>query len=256
MNNDYLKVPAALGLILVLAFCASAPKEKAVDNDASPDYQFKKATVAMNYGLPEQAVQYAQKTLALEPNHYKALNLLGLAYVRLENFSAAVEAMERCAQVKPDFPDVHLNLGVAYEKLNRSDDAVAAYKRAFELSGSSEAAANLAKLLFNREELEEALLYINKAAEKDQTVGVYNMMGVILNKMERYTEAIQAFDRAIQISPKDIVTRMNLGIALVNARNFERARKVFEYVLPFVEDQVLKDRINRYLEMIKNRRPR
>jgi Flp pilus assembly protein TadD len=73
--------------------------------------------------------------------------------------------------------------------------------------------------------------------------------------MERFSEAIEAFDRAIQISPKDIVTRMNLGIALVNSGNYDRARKVFEYILPYVQDQVLKDRINQYLELIKNRHP-
>lgn len=242
------------GLILGLAFCASAPKEKRVANEDNPEYQFKKATVAMNYDLPEQAVQYAERVLELDPSHYQALNLLGLAHVKLENFPAAADALERCAELNPEYPDAHLNLGAIYERLNRYDEAVNSYRLAFEFGGSAEAAAGLAKILFNQGELKEALDYVNKAAEVNQSVAVFNLMGVILNKMERYSEAIEAFDRAILISPKDIVTRMNLGIALVNSGNYDRALKVFEYILPFVQDQVLKDRINQYLEMIKNRR--
>jgi tetratricopeptide (TPR) repeat protein len=253
MRNNSLKTLSVLGLVLGLACCASVAKEKVVDNESDAEYLFKKATVAMNYGLPKQAVQYAEKTLELDPNHHKAQNLLGLAYIQLENLPAAAAALERCAEINPDFPDAHLNLGAIYEKLNRTDEAVGSYRRAFELGDSVEAAVNLARLLFNEEKPEEALVYINKAAEKDQTVAVFNLKGVILNKMERYSEAIEAFDRAIRISPKDIVTRMNLGIALVNTGNYDRARQVFEYILPYVQDQVLKDRINRYLELIKNR---
>lgn len=244
-----------LGLLLCLtaAACSSAPDSKSVDSESDPEYQFKKASVAMSYGLPEQAVGYAKKALDLDPDHYRALNLLGLAYIKMEDYNSAVSAFEKCAEIKPDFADVYFNLGTMYEKLNRLEEAASSYKKAFELGGPVEAGLNLAKILYNQEKLEESLGYVEKVAEKNESVSVFNLKGVILNKMERYPEAVQAFDRAIQISPKDIVTRMNLGIALVNNRDFERARKVFEYILPFVEDQVLKDRINQYLELIKNR---
>ena len=234
-----------------LAFCSSAPKEKAIDDESNPEYQFKKANVALNYGLPEQAVQYIERTLELDPEHYQALNLLGIVYLKLEDIPAAVSAFERCVEIKPDFADGHYNLATVYEKLNRIDDAVSAYRRSLDVGDPKDARISLSKLLFNQGKLEEALDIIEKSEE--ESVSVFNLKGVILNKMERYDEAIRAFDRAIQISPKDIVTRMNLGIALVNSGNYERARKVFEYILPYVEDKVLKDRITQYLDLIKKR---
>jgi tetratricopeptide (TPR) repeat protein len=253
MYKNILKILPVFGLVIGLACCAATTKEKSVDNETNPEYQLKKATVAMNYGLPDQAVQYAKKALEQDPDNAKALNILGLAYLKLEDFPAAAGVLEKCISINPEFTDAHLNLGSIYERMNQVDKAVDAFRRAYELGGAENTAISLAQLLFNQQKLEEALKYINKASEKTQTVVVFNLMGVILNKMERYSEAIKAFDRAIKISPKDIVTRMNLGIALVNVGKYDRARKVFEYVLPFVQDQVLKDRINQYLEMIKNR---
>lgn len=253
MRVGSVKILMGLLLCLTAAACSSAPKNKSVDNESNPEYQLKKASVAMSYGLPEQAAGYAKRALEMDPSHYRALNLLGLAYTKMEDYNSAVSAFEKCAEIKPDFADVYFNLGSIYEKLNRLEEAASSYKKAFELNGPVEAGLNLAKILYNQEKLEESLTYIEKVAEKNETVSVLNLKGVILNKMERYGEAVQAFDRAILKSPKDIVTRMNLGIALVNNSDFERARKVFEYILPYVEDQVLKDRINQYLELIKNR---
>jgi hypothetical protein len=45
---------------------------------------------------------------------------------------------------------------------------------------------------------------------------------------------------------------INLGIAHINIKELVKAREIFEKVLPKVQDEALKARINEYLKLIKD----
>ena len=86
-----------------------------------------------------------RKALSLNPDHVEARTLLG--WIELEvkrDYAAAVADYSRVAELKPDWPEAHNNLGVAWKKRGEMEKAVASFNRALELRGEySEAWSNL-----------------------------------------------------------------------------------------------------------------
>jgi len=235
-----------------LAFCATAQKKPKVDNEKDPQYQYEKAVIAMKYGLPEQAIDYVNLALSLDPRHYQSLNLLGLIHLQAKDYRPAADAFEKCLEVKPDFIDAINRLGSTYCELGEKDKAEQAYQKSLALDGNAFASFNLAKLRLEENKLQDALDYIDKSILKvDSQAGTYNLKGVILNQMERYPEAITSFQTALAITPNDVSVNVNLGIALMNARQYDKSLEVLEKALPNIKDQVLRNKVNEYIKALK-----
>jgi tetratricopeptide (TPR) repeat protein len=246
--KTFLLAAACVGL----TFCAAAQKKPKVDSEKDPQYQYEKAVIAMNYGLPDQAIDYVNLALSLDPRHYRSLNLLGQIHLQAKDYRLAADAFEKCLEVKSDFIDVINRLGTTYYELGEKDKAEQAYQKSLALDGNAFASFNLAKLRLEENKLTEALDYIDKSIQKaDRQAGAYNLKGVILNQMERYPEAITSFQMALAITPNDVNVNVNLGIALMNARQYDKSLEVFEKALPNIKDQVLRNKVNEYIKALK-----
>lgn len=237
---------------LHLAFCASTQNKVNRNTEKDPQYQYEKATVAMRYDLVDQAIEYLNQALALGPGHYQSYNLLGLAYFKKKNYADAASAFEKCLELKPDVSEVHSNLGIVYEEWGQTDKAEEEYKKAYAIDGNPDASFNLAKLYYGQNKLEQALDYARESIQKkSDPAAAHNLQGVILNQMGRYAEALESFQNALRLSPNDINSSVNLGIAYLNNKEFGKARELFEKILPAIKDQAFKDKIIEYLKLIK-----
>jgi len=89
---------------------------------------------------------------------------------------------------------------------------------------------------------EEALLHEGRLAEaKAMTIEElqrnpgsiegYNLLGMIESGQQDYTNAIDAFHRALQLAPNSTRTHNNLGDAYMAAKDFDQAEKEFRTVL-------------------------
>jgi tetratricopeptide (TPR) repeat protein len=235
-----------------LAFCASVQKKSKVDNEKDPQYQYEKAVIAMKYGLPEQAVDYVNLALSLDSRHYQSLDLLGWIHFQAKDYLRAADAFEKCLEIKPDFIDAINRLGTTYYELGGKDKAEQEFLKSLAVDGNAFASFNLAKLRLEENKLPEALDYIDKSILKaDRQAGAYNLKGVILNQMERYPEAITSFQRALALTPNDINVNVNLGIALMNARQYDKSLEVLEKALPGIQDPLLRNKVNEYIKALK-----
>jgi Tfp pilus assembly protein PilF len=235
-----------------LAFCATARKSPKVDNEKDPQYQYEKAVIAMKYGLPEQAIDYVNLALSLDPRHYQSLDLLGLIHLQAKDYRRAADALEKCLEVKPDFIDAINRLGTTYYELGEKDKAEQAYQKSLALDGNAFASFNLAKLRLEENKLQDALDYVDKSIQKvGRQAGAYNLKGVILNQMERYPEAISSFQTALALTPNDVNVNVNLGIAFMNARQYDKSLEVLEKALPGIQDPLLRNKVNEYIKALK-----
>jgi len=246
--HAFILAAACFSLIL----CASSQKKPKVNPEKDPQYQYEKAVIAMKYGLPEQAIDYVNLALSLDPRHYRSWDLLGLIRLQAKDYRQAAEALEKCLEVKPDFIDAINRLGTCYYELGEKDKAEGEFQKSLAADGNAFASFNLAKLRLEGNKLQDALDYIDKSILKAANqAGAYNLKGVILNQMERYPEAITSFETALAITPNDVNVKINLGIAFMNARQYDKSLEVLEKALPDIKDQVLRNKVEEYIKALK-----
>jgi tetratricopeptide (TPR) repeat protein len=250
-----MKPGKSLGILVFCLFVISCASPQAkIEQDKANDFQneYERALVAMRYDLVDESIKYLKNALSLAPNHHHSRYLLGMAYMKKEDYKEAAAAFEKCLELKPDDSETHTRLGDVYRHMGLQEKAGEEYKKAHAIDNSSVASFNLAMLYYGQNKLEQALDYVQKSIQEgNNSVEAYNLQGVILNQQKKYSEAIASFSHALRIDPKHAVTAINLAVAYINNNETDRAREILVRILPHVQEQELKDKINEYLEKIK-----
>ncbi len=228
-------------------------KKQTKPNDKDPQYQYEKGVIALNYGLPDEAIRYGNLAVTLDPNHYGGWSLLGNAYYRKGAYADAAAAYEKAVALRPDLAEAHTNLGLSYLETGALDKAEAELKKGATGKKNAIASFTLAKLYFKQGRNDEALAEVQESIAVDgRNAGAYNLKGVILNQLERFAEAAGSFQAGLVLAPKDTNLQVNLGIAWLNAGDPEKARSVLEKVLPQIENPAVKAKVEEALKTIKN----
>jgi protein O-GlcNAc transferase len=243
------RILAFIVLIGLVAAGAPAQKKKKLKG---ADYEYEKAVVAMKYGLEDESLKYLKQAVAMDPRHAASYNLLGVIQFKKKNFAEAAAAFEKYLELKPDDSEARANLGFVDEALGQPDKAEAEYKKAIALDGNANACFGLAKLYLSQKKLPEARDCAQQAvAKNDKSAAFHNLLGVILNQMGKYPEAVASLENALRLTPNDVNLSVNLGVAYINSREFTKARELYERILPQVQDPALKEKIDGYLKLIK-----
>ncbi len=88
----------------------------------------------LSMGELKGAIQSFERTVQLEPGHGWALNNLGFCYLRANENEKAATVLGEAAQKLPHVAFVQNNLGVALERVGRTEEAKHAYQKAMDLS--------------------------------------------------------------------------------------------------------------------------
>jgi tetratricopeptide (TPR) repeat protein len=245
----------AAALAAGLSACAPGGKTPAVDNEKNPEYQYEKAVIAMNYGLPEEALRYLELAVGLDPRHARAQRLTGIIRLQRREPGPAAEAFAKWLEAEPASAEGRLYLGIARQEAGDKDGAADAFRASFEADGNAPAAFRLGKLLLEKGDLAGALEYADRAVAKaGRESDGHNLRGVVLNQLERYPEAIASFEAAAALAPEDPAILVNLGIACLNGGAPERAKSLFQKALPLIKDPALRTKVQSYLDSIEDRR--
>jgi Tfp pilus assembly protein PilF len=140
---------------------------------------------------------HIRRGVSLAPDHVEARTLLG--WINLEvrrDYAAAVEQYARVVQLRPDFPEAHNNLGVAFRKHGDLGKAIESLDRALELRGDySEAWSN---------------------------------RGWVYVQQKKWREARADFERALKIDPHHEGALYGLSHVLKEARDYAGAQKALK----------------------------
>ena len=93
---------------------------------------------------PQKAVDLWRQVIEGAPDNIRANFNLGLVLLRLEDYPQAIHAFERVLALDDRMTDAHFNLGFAYAKMGRYDEATLQYGRVVD-----QAPAYLDEVLFN-----------------------------------------------------------------------------------------------------------
>lgn len=171
------------------------------------------------------AIRHFKKVLNIDPLHKEAFYNLGVAFLRQKNPEAALKYFLRLAQFSKDF-NVYYNLGVIYNDINRTNDAISYFNEALKLNK------------------EDFATHVN--------------LGAIYLKQQNYIKALQHYTKAAQIQPQN--KEINYTLAAINqnqtpttapqeyiqnlfdtyAQNYDKHLALLEYQAP----QIIYEAIN------------
>lgn len=119
----------------------------------------------------------------------------------------------------------HYNLGNAYAKAGRFDEAIRRYRRTLEVVPSyARAYAGLGDALLGQQRPAEALPMLERAVQLNPSLAdAYNNLGIARLSLGRRPEGVDAFRRAIALEPDFATAYVNLAMALRNQGDFAAA---------------------------------
>lgn len=182
--------------------------------------------------LAEAEPLYAQ-ILAVRPDHYDALQMLGMIKLAKGQTAEALRLVAAAMGTRQPSPQILVNHGMILEAMGRREEALDSFDKAIKLkSRFAEAHNNRAAVLATLGRDEEALESCRKAiAIKPDYVEAHYNRGTSLRALGRLDEALKAFDRALALRPNYAKAHNNRGGALEMLDRSEEALAAFERAL-------------------------
>jgi arylsulfatase A-like enzyme/Flp pilus assembly protein TadD len=216
------------------------PKEAVVQwnkrQEASAFFRF--GLVSLREENFEKALEWADKSLRLDPNQLDALHLRCRALYKLGREREALPGYETLVRERVDDVEVWFGYGLVLHKLSRWDEAGSAYGKALELDPEHlQANINMGVILVQQKRLEEALGYYEKARELDpgRIPQLVDLARVYL-LLERFDEGRRLLEEIVGKDPRNQEALLILGLLLVEMGDHDRARVTLEEYLKHYPD--------------------
>jgi predicted O-linked N-acetylglucosamine transferase (SPINDLY family) len=165
--------------------------------------QFARAQLLQRQGqLPAARLLY-QEILHAEPDHFDALNAMGVLAGQSSDLQEAIRYFDRAIAVEPGNSGAHCNRGLALKQLNRPKAALECFDRAIALDAKS-AIAHYSRAETYRDlgRPDDAVASYDEAiAINPGFVQASYRRGLLLQQIARLEDAIASYDRVIQVKP-------------------------------------------------------
>ena len=173
----------------------------------------------------EKAKEYAIQITEKRPETQIAWKVLGSVLHLKGQHADALRCLKKAATLGDSDADVHFNLGLISQELNKNREAKLHYHRAIDLKPDFvEARTNLGIVLQQLGELKLAKQAFEYALSiRPDFYQAHNNLGITLKKMGFLREARSSYKRAIELYPNYADAHNNLGITFQELNDHQMA---------------------------------
>ena len=184
----------------------------------------------LNANDAQRAITAFEDAISLDNSIAEAHYYIGLT--RLQRFhdpSGSLMYLENAVAADPDdptiLPEMHYQLGVAFEDTDRISDAQSAYRQVIEVDPQhSRALFRLGQIVEDDGEIRDAIDFYMRSIYADARFPwAYNALGNIYLRYGRPQEAIQVFENGIQNNPDNMQNRADIARVYVMLENYDLA---------------------------------
>ena len=204
-----------------------------VSGQRSPALAIQSAVGFHQAGRLREAEAIYRQVLSQDPDNFDALHLTGVIAQQEGDSARAVELMIRAIAIAPSNPSAHCNLALAYQSLNRLDDAEAALGKALALKPDWDQAHNNQGVRFQvRGDLDEAEAWFAKAhaLNPSNTDALANLGGVCRDR-GNLAGAEDYYRRALALRPDCAEAHNGLGTIFQAQGKLNEAESCFHDAL-------------------------
>lgn len=199
---------------------------------------FETAIEQHQHGNPAAAVDLYRRVLDENPRHWDSLYLLGTALLQLGRFQECIVPLRQVVMERPDVPDAHNNLGVAYKAVEDWENAAREFEAALRANPEyDQAFFNLGTLMEERGLFVDAEKCYARACELNPSdVPSLIGLGKALQGQKKWTEAEQTYRNAITQDPQHLEAHARLAFILVKQEKLAAAADIYRQVLEVQPD--------------------
>ncbi|WP_171014146.1 XrtA/PEP-CTERM system TPR-repeat protein PrsT [Chitinivorax sp. B] len=215
---------------------AQAEKFFSAALDAAPDnmpLRLQLAKTWLRLGQQDRVLSSLLPILPENPNDIELIAIIGQAYVLNKDYSNAIQAFSRAAQLAPRNADAMTRLGVA--KIYGGDAAggLASLQEATKLGkGDNEAATVLAMTFLNRKEYDKALQAIDLIEQQQKPNPVtHNLRASVAIAKQDVPTARKHFEAALAMQPDFVQAAFNLARLDAMEKKFADGRKYLDAII-------------------------
>ena len=173
-----------------------------------------------------QAVAAFQQSLKHQPKDADTYYALGMAYLRLKEFSDALAAFDQAGQCgRAQDADLYFQRGVIFSELKRDAEAIACYQEALKRKPDLTAAMENLALIYHRQERSDDVIQVLTQLVKLEPMN-FNanyLLGLHYYRKKMYAEMVAAYNRAVAVKPDLADAHYNLGMAYYYQTRYEMA---------------------------------
>ncbi len=172
-----------------------------------------------------------------------------------EAISEAIEHLKYSIKLDPDHYEPMLSLGTAYWKSGELKPALDAYMNAYSKHPTNDVRYNAALVMNRLGMFEESLKMTDEIIQiEPEWAESRYLRGNTLLRLGRSKEAINEYEIVLGINKNHIAAKINLGAALINQKDYDRAEIVLEDVLSMEpENEYAKKNLSRLRKLREGR---
>jgi Flp pilus assembly protein TadD len=206
----------------------------AIQRPTSADLQ----NVAKDYALLNDlndADHWMSLAVQMNQNDPEAWYGLGRIRYSQQRFQDAVNCFERALVLAPQSVKAENNLGLSYEGLNRTGDAITAYRNAIKWQQndprpSEQPLLNLGIVLLHQGKLPEAEHLLTQAATiAPRDPNIREQLGHLYLQLNQLGKAQEQFEQAIALNPQNPALHFLLGRVYRAEGEDQKAKAEFEH---------------------------
>ena len=207
-------------------------------------------------GRPEQAEAYLRRARELDPDDPATLQTAAEVLRKQERYPEALEAYRSILETVPDFAPALAGLGDVLYRLERPGEAAAALERAVSLDPDAPFAGSVHRLLgqIARESgrTDRAIEHFERAVELDpRDLDSIDHLALLRFERRQYSEALEGYRRMLELGRDTAAVHSNVGASLFYLNRPREALRSFERALERDPDHALArtgiDQLNRLL---------
>ena len=179
-------------------------------------------------GDVELAEKYLKQAVSIRPNNPVNRYNLGVAYLRAGKEQEALHEFSLAEEYAEGEEKMLENLGDMYSKLSRFDKSAAVYEKVLQNNNRNvRILARVGEIYYKNGDLDRAFDSYKKITmiepASENARNAYLNMGNILDDAQRYDEAAENYQKALSLNAKDDAAYYNLGLTYQHAGKPEMA---------------------------------
>ena len=211
------------GVVNIAALDANVPAEARAHYD--------RALKLIDEQRATEAISELKAAIKIYPNYLKALNDLGVLFLKLNRLDEAADSLQTVTKINERFYVARLNLGIVLNRQHKYLQAVtflsALYKEAPSLGGLRlalvESLMGAGQLPAAEKALREAV--VDSQVNNEELVEIRYKLGVVLSRQDRYDEAVKELETATQLNPEAANAHLLLGAGLLELKRYREAER-------------------------------